>query len=484
MKMDLIAKYRTLPIPVKASLWFLMCSFLQKAVAMLTTPIFTRLLSSAEYGQYNVFNSWLSILSILITFNLSAGVYTQGLVKFEKQRSVFSSSLQGLTLLLAVFWGAIFIVLESFWSRVINLSLQQVVLMFIIIWTNSVFAFWASEQRVDYKYRKLVIITVFATVCNPLLGIVLVLISDDKVTARIFSVAIVQVLFYMWCFFSQVKKGKVVYSKTFWGYVLKYNIPLIPHYFSQIILNNSDRIMIDGMVGSSQAGIYSLAYSIAMIVCLFSQALTQTLNPWFYKKIKDKDLKDVERISYISLGVVAVATVGLILFAPEIVAIFAPKQYLEAVYCIPPVAIGMFFLFSFEIFGKFAFYYERTKYIMLASLCAAVVNVILNFIGIKLWGYIAAAYTTLLCYILFSIFHYLLMQKVSKECMDKEVPLNPKVLLGYAISVLGIGFFVMGIYKYLFIRYIFVIIFVFLMILFRKRIKSFFLEIFKVKKEK
>ena len=76
-------KYRSMPVQVKASLWFLICSFLQKGISTVSTPIFTRLLSTAEYGQYNVFNSWLGIITIFVTLNLSAGVYTQGLVKFD-----------------------------------------------------------------------------------------------------------------------------------------------------------------------------------------------------------------------------------------------------------------------------------------------------------------------------------------------------------------------------------------------------------------
>lgn len=52
-----IKKYQGMPVQVKASFWFLICSFLQKGISVLTTPIFTRLLTTVEYGRYNVFNS-------------------------------------------------------------------------------------------------------------------------------------------------------------------------------------------------------------------------------------------------------------------------------------------------------------------------------------------------------------------------------------------------------------------------------------------
>ena len=101
-------RYAALPIPVRASLFFLISSFTQKGISMLTTPIFTRLFTPEEFGKYNVFNSWLSIATIIVTLSLTAGVYSQGLVKFEKEREVFSSSLIGLTTVMILGWCGIY----------------------------------------------------------------------------------------------------------------------------------------------------------------------------------------------------------------------------------------------------------------------------------------------------------------------------------------------------------------------------------------
>ncbi|WP_341780016.1 hypothetical protein [Levilactobacillus sp. HBUAS70063] len=91
--MALIKKYKGLPVQVRASFCFLICAFMQRGISIITTPIFTRLLTAAEYGQYSVFSSWLSVITVIVSMNLYAGVYMQGLVKFEKERLVFSSSL-------------------------------------------------------------------------------------------------------------------------------------------------------------------------------------------------------------------------------------------------------------------------------------------------------------------------------------------------------------------------------------------------------
>ena len=104
---ELKKSYNNMPVQVKASFWFLICSFMQKGISTIATPIFTRLLTTAEYGQYNVFNSWLGIVTIFVSLNLSAGVYSQGLIKYENDRNIFSSSLQGLSTVLTIIWTVI-----------------------------------------------------------------------------------------------------------------------------------------------------------------------------------------------------------------------------------------------------------------------------------------------------------------------------------------------------------------------------------------
>ena len=76
---------------MRASIWFLVCSFFQKGISLITTPIFTRILTTEEYGQYNVFNSWLGIVAVFVSLNLYQGVYAQGLVRFTDDRKEFSS---------------------------------------------------------------------------------------------------------------------------------------------------------------------------------------------------------------------------------------------------------------------------------------------------------------------------------------------------------------------------------------------------------
>lgn len=472
MKTSIIEKYNSFPVEVKAGLWFLACSFLQKGISVITTPVFTRLLNTSEYGNYNVFQSWLSIFTIIISLQLSQGVYTQGLIKFSDKRKRFSSSLQGLTLILCLMWAVAYFVFHSIINRLTGLSTVQMVFLLLLIWTTSVFNFWAAEQRVYYKYKTLVILTLTVSLLQPVFGIVFVILAEDKVTARILSILLIDVIAYTGLFIKQMYNGKKFFDYSIWKYALLFNLPLIPHYLSQTVLNNADRIMIKDMIGASEAGIYGLAYSISLVMTLFNTALMQTLSPWIYQKIKDNKITDVSGITNICLVLIAVVNIVLIAVAPEVVSIFAPKEYYAAIWIIPPVAMSVIFMFSYDLFAKFEFYYEKTMFIMVASVVGAVLNIILNYFFLSKLGYFAAAYTTLICYIIYAFAHFVFMRKICKEEHPETTVYNAKTLIVIYLSFLGIGFIFMATYNTPIIRYVLIFFSITALFVCRKRIRA------------
>ena len=274
-----------------------------------------------------------------------------------------------------------------------------------------------------------------------------------------------------------MKRGKKFFSGRFWKYALLFNIPLIPHYLSQVVLNSADRIMIQSMVGSDEAGIYNLAYALAMIMTLFNIALMQTLNPWMYQKIKEKKDKEMAPIAYGTLILIAVINLLLIILAPEAVAIFAPKSYYDAIWIVPPVAVSMYFMYSYDLFAKHAFYYEKTNFIMLASVLCAAANIVLNYFAIDMFGYIAAGYTTLICYMMYSITHYLFMRRVCDKYCGGEYPYSTTKIVVITIPFMVIGLAFLAVYNHPIIRYSIVAASLIAMIIFRKRIIGFLKQI-------
>ena len=481
-------KYSSMPVQVRASLWFLISTFMQKAVSVISTPIFTRLLTTQQYGEYNVFQSWMGIITVIVTLNLFLGVFLQGLVKFEHEAKVYASSMQGLTLALCSFWTVIYFIFHDFFNQLFELNTVQMSFMLIMIWTTAVFQFWSAEQRVNNKYRLLVGLTILVMIAQPAIGVVLVQLSDAayKATARIMGMVIVNIAAYTWCFFVQMKRGKKFFSKKYWLYALKFNLPLVPHYLSQTLLYGSDRIMISRYVSESAAGIYSLAYSVAVIMTMFNTAITQTMGPWMYRKIKERKPQDIAPIVYSAMLIIAAANLTLIMLAPEAISIFAPPEYSDAKWVIPPVALSVFFMFMYDMFASFQFYFEKSWFIMAASVFGAALNIGLNYLFLSpRWfnfGYVAAGYTTLICYILYALCHYLCMRWVCKKHMDGAKVYDAKVLLGVSLCLVASGLMLSMTYEVPILRYSLVGIILLLLIIFHKKVINYAKKLMSLRK--
>ncbi|MCQ2567739.1 MAG: oligosaccharide flippase family protein [Mogibacterium sp.] len=411
----LILTYHGLAEPIKASLWFTISSVIQRGISLLTTPIFTRLLTTEEYGVYSVYQSWYSIIIIFTTLNLYAGVYNNGMTKWPEARRQYTSALQGLSTTITILCFLIYLCSMKFWNKLLGLSTLFVLSIFIEVLFVPAFNFWASGQRFNYEYKKLVGVSVGMGIASPVLGVIAVVLSPHKAEARVLSYVFVQVCVGLAFYIYNMYEGKKFFIKKYWIFALKFNIPLIPHYLAQTVLNQADRIMIAEMVGKGEAAIYSVAYTISMMFTIVTSAINNTFIPYTYKAIRDKKYKDLKKNASFLVLFVGAACIVAMAFGPEIIRIFAAPEYYDARWVVPPVAEALLFMFIFPLFCNIEFYFEQTKFIMVASGLAAAINVGLNYVAIKMFGYVAAAYTTLICYILLAIAHYIAHRKICRE---------------------------------------------------------------------
>lgn len=423
-------KYKKMSSPVKATIWFMICSFAQRGISILTTPIFTRILSTTEYGKYSVFDSWLEILTIIFSMKLCTGVYMRGLVKNSEDRERYTSSLLSLSIIIITLWFVVTLVFKEAFLAITGIDEKALLYMFSIILTSTAFGFWSSYKRVVYDYCKLVFVTLLISVIQPIVCIGLVLLADtDKAVARICGIMITELVIYGPLMISMLLKGKKLICIKYWKEAILFNLPLIPHFLSQTILNHSDRLMINYFTGESKTGIYSLAYSLAMIMILFNTSIQNTLSPWTYQKLKEKKLLDIRRINILALGFIAIVNAGLIIIAPEVIRFFAPPAYHEAVHVIPPVAMSVYFLFLYGLFVTIEMYYGKNRGIMFVSVSGAVINIVLNIICIPVFGYVAAAYTTFISYLFYCVLHAFLANRIIRKNTNGETCYDVKKII-------------------------------------------------------
>lgn len=447
--------YHNLHAPVKASLWFLICGFLQKGISMLTTPIFTRIMTDAEYGRFSVYNSWLGIFQIVVALNLAAGVYTRGLVKNEEDQDRFSSSMLGLSTTCILIWTAIYVLFHNVINDWLGLNTVLMAAMLVEIWAHTAYQFWSNRERVNYRYKKLVVLTLAYVILRPLLGVLCVLQVDvqHQVEARVLTTVLVNLSLFTVLYIVISRKGKQFFHKQYWLYALKFNIPLIPHYLSQVVLNQSDRLMINEICGPTETAYYSVAYTMAMVLQILNNSVSSTMNPWIYKSIKSNETHKIGKVSYGVLAVIALLNLAVIMAAPELLGILAPSSYMVAVWVIPPVTASVYFSFLYNLFATFEYYYEKTHYVTVASIVGAALNILLNAIFIPRYGFVAAGYTTLVCYMLYAFAHYIFMKKVLKEHMGGSAIYNAKIILALGAALLIGAALIMLLYNWPVIRY-------------------------------
>ena len=117
---DKLKGYKTLAEPVKASVWYTVCNVLNKGLALLATPIFTRIMTEEQYGGFAIFQSWYSIILIFTSLNIFMNSYSKGLITYETDRDGFTSSMLGLTTLLTGCFGLLYILFSGFWTAVLE----------------------------------------------------------------------------------------------------------------------------------------------------------------------------------------------------------------------------------------------------------------------------------------------------------------------------------------------------------------------------
>lgn len=482
MIQKLLARYHGMSKQLKVVFWFTFVGFLQRGISVLTTPIFTRVLSNEDYGLFSVFNAYYTVIVIIATLDLHMGVINNAFVKKSASNEKIVSVFQSLSLVIS---SALFIFAVAFreqLSSLMGLPVIAVVIIFFAFIFVEPYQTWVIYKRYQFDYVRPVIASVLISVLTPLISVIAVLTtSGNQGIARIISYSGVNIIIPGAIFYIiNYRKDHTFYDKDLWKYALSFNVPLVAHYLSETLLNQTDRIMINAYLGSGEAGIYSVAYSAASLFTIFSSALNTAFVPWTYQKLRNKEYRAIEKVGYIVLLFLAAVLSIMIMFAPEIVYFLAGSRYTGAVYLIPTLSASVFFGYMYQLFSRVELYYEKKSYTVISTITAALLNIVLNALWIPSFGYAAAGYSTLISHILFCVMHYFFFRKVSLECMDSEKIYDFKKLAAISVVVLLIAGMMTMLYAYLILRLVIVACLLIAMFLMRDRI----LEVIRIIKNK
>ncbi len=466
----LVKKWKEIPLTIKVSTSYAVCSILQRCLSFITLPLFTRLLTTDQYGQYTVYQSWMGIMSIFLTLNLAYGSFSTAMVKFEKDRDAYISSLEGICLTLSMVFLTIYLPFQNYWNNLFQMPTWLVLLMIVEIICSTALHFWSGKKRFEFKYKSVISVTLVSAFISPLLAYILVQIMQEKGYARILGYSIVTIVVGGGLFVFNLIKGKTLYSHQYWKYAFGFNVPLIAYYLSQTVFNQSDRIMISHLCGESDAAMYGVAYNLAMVLTFVLNAINNSYVPWFYGKIKDGKSEENRAVSCVIALIMALMLLGVIWFAPEIIRIMAGEQYTSAVGVVAPVSMSLLLLFYAQLFINIEFYYEEKKMLVWASIGAAVLNIVLNAFAIPRFTFVAAGYTTLISYIVFTVCNYFAMKQTMRKHHQKDDAYAMFYLLIIFIVFVVSSFLGVALYNYFITRVIITLFVLAIVFCFRKRI--------------
>ena len=436
-----INKVKAVPVGARSAVVYTFATVFSRGLAIITVPIFTRLMSTEQIGTVNLYNSWYSLISVVATLSLTSGGFAVAMKEYECRRNEYVSSVLTLTSIVALIFAGLYLLAPSFWNSLLGLPTPLMILMLVGFLVAPARDFWMSRQRYEYKYKLAGAVTIVSALVASTLSIIVVIhmrdsgmenVAEGRLIANyiiIYGVAAV-----IWA--SIFLKGKTFINKEFWKFSLKISIPLIGYQVAAQILNVSDRMMIDKMVGKSAVGIYGTLYTVSSISLLVWNAINASFVPYLFQNIDKKESK-IKEISYGLLEAYAAIAVLLTFLAPEIVRILATEEYYEAIYIMPPISAGVFFTSVAHMYSNVLVYYKKTKYVMYGSAIAAVLNVGLNAVFIPIYGYMAAAYTTLFSYVVMALIEAIWAIRIHKKetSMDVAVYSDKKILTLSAITV-------------------------------------------------
>lgn len=405
-------------ILAKASLWFVLLTVFDKAVSLITQPFINRILSVEEVGLFGVYQSWYSIFAVLATFKLSSGVYEVYLTKHNEDSYNIMGSLSVLSALICIAFLVLVFIFQRPLSKLLSLAPIYIILMFIQILGECLISFWTTKKQFEYAYKEYCFVTgILFFIKSTLCVTFCYTIEKDRLLGRLLGLSIPSLAFGIILFALYIRKCNLSIVTNYWKSAILFNIPLIPHYLSTVLLASSDKVMIEKLSDIQSAGLYTLAYTYSSLTLIVFGAINSAYNPFSMKAIKEKNYHSLASTTRIMMLFSMLFAMLLIFLAPEGLLILGggKREYLQALPIIPILIVGIFLSSFYFVFSNVEFVYEKTQYIFPITLVGALLNIVLNYLFIPVVGYEIAAYTTFIGYLVISVCHYFISRMLIKH---------------------------------------------------------------------
>lgn len=425
----------------KAGVCYTVGSFFNKGIAFFTVPIFTRILSTSDYGIVSTYNSWVGIATVLLSMTLYMAIrqsfidYPDKIDEIHSTITIFVTAISFLSIIVCTLGG-----------RVFGYGVLIPCLCIVQSYAAALIENYSMQLMMQYQYILRTAYMVLPNLVSVILATILILKGDifPLYYGRIIPTAIVTFLFGISVLIA-VFRMSLKFDLNLLKYSLSISVPLIAHGLALTILAQSDRTMITAIVGADKTGIYSVVYNFSMIATALTSALGGVWQPWYLSKLKSGSDLDFKRINDMTKGYTLFMTIvlcGVMMLAPEVLMLLASNEYWEGIMIIPPIVLANLVTFIYSFYVDIEHFHKKTKVIAGNTMLAAITNIILNLIFINLCGYEAAAYTTIVSYALSLLVHYSYAKKLEPHIatLNTHIPVFIIVIIVSVIYYVSIDF--------------------------------------------
>ena len=384
--------------------WQTVSKFLLQGIAFFTTPIFTRLLSTNDYGCISIYGTWVSIFALFIGLQTSGSI-PMAIVKYENNLNKYLSSIMLLSFFSFLLIFILVFLTRNYLSKILGLDTLLVLMICVQSFFSFVIGFFSTKLIQQKKVKINFFISLLITLLSTFLSLFFLWnLNCEKYFSKLLGNFIPLVLVGFILFNIVIFQGKCI-KKEYLIFCLSISIPLIFHGAGDLILGQSDRIMIKKIIGDNEVGIYSIAANLVSILSIIWASFNSSWVPFYYEYRKNNSYDEIISKSQGYMFTFTIITLGFLMCSPEVFKLMAPITYWKGISYVPFFVLSVYFNFLYSFPVNFEFYAQNTKMIATGTVITALLNIILNYFLIKRYSGFGAVFATVISFSILFIFH-------------------------------------------------------------------------------
>lgn len=366
--------------------------------SLLTAPLFSRILGTSGFGVLKIYNIWASVAAILFTFQ-TQGTLVNARVEYPEDRQrQYQSATMALSLVAFLACSAVVLLFMEPVSKL--LKLEPMLIGFLLVQAFGTYCvnFLSTKYTYEFKAGRNMMLSLAITVVTLVLSIVwiLQLPQETRYYGRVAAISVTYGLVGIPACAAILLQGRTLFHREYWKFCIGLAIPAVFHNLSDLILGQSDMVMLQQMKGDSAAGLYGLAWQFGNFLFIIFGALNRTWCPFFFEEMKQGKRDAMLSKTRNFLELFTVLACGFMLLTPEVYYVFGGRLYQESTMIIP-LFVGSYylnFLCTFPV--NYEYYNKQTKVVAAVTIFSSLMNVVLNYLLIRAIGMAGAALATML----------------------------------------------------------------------------------------